>query len=57
MTVVCYGASTMTITVVMAPTSIGLAVALDHHYPALKPPMTPRDTMRALVDLTTMPQQ
>ena len=55
-TVVCHGASPITLTVTMAPTSVGLA-ASDQLDMVLPPQLIPRDTMRDSVGLTTVPQQ
>ena len=44
-------------TVTIAPTSIGLAVALSQHDVVLLPPLILRDTMKGVVGLTTVQQQ
>ena len=55
-TAVCSKASPITMTITMAPTSVGLAV-LDHHDVVLPPQLIPWDTMRDSVGLTTVLQQ
>ena len=55
--VVCSGSSTITMTITMAYISMELAAALDQHDVVQLPPLTPRDTIRGVVCLNTMPQQ
>ena len=56
-TVVCSGTWTITVTVPIAPTSMGLAAALGPHDVALPPTLIPRETLRGVVGLVNVPQE
>ena len=55
-TVMCSGASSLTMTVTMAPTLLGLPATSGWHDVVLSPPLILRDT-RGVVDLATVLQQ
>ena len=55
--VLCSDALITNLTVTIAPTSVGLLATLGQHSAVLLPPLIPRDTMRGVVGLATVPQQ
>ena len=55
-TVACSGATTTVTTLTMVPTSIRLAAALGQHDVVLLPQLIPRDIIRGVVGLATVPQ-